>query len=138
VLDDTGLAIPDDVDTATPVPNLVKRVGMLFGTAVQEGFPARGRERGWLLKRGRLLFFWRLIGRARVHPSRLRRAFGQPSCGRLQKSSACSAPAAMPMRRLYSEVIPLQPAFRLRRCSRRTGTCAHPPGRSRRSWGTPL
>ena len=32
VLDDTGAAIADDVDTATLVPNLVKKVGMLFGT----------------------------------------------------------------------------------------------------------
>ena len=31
-LDDTGAAIADDVDTATLVPNLVKKVGMLFGT----------------------------------------------------------------------------------------------------------
>jgi len=34
VLDDTGAPIADDVDTATLVPNLVKKVGMLFGTAV--------------------------------------------------------------------------------------------------------
>jgi hypothetical protein len=34
VLDDTGAAIADDVDTATLVPNLVRKVGMLFGTAV--------------------------------------------------------------------------------------------------------
>ena len=32
VLDDTGTAVADDVDTATLVPNLVKKVGMLFGT----------------------------------------------------------------------------------------------------------
>jgi hypothetical protein len=32
VLDDTGAAIEDDVDTATLAPNLVKKVGMIFGT----------------------------------------------------------------------------------------------------------
>ena len=34
VLDDTGAAIADDVDTATLVPNLVKKIGLLFGNPV--------------------------------------------------------------------------------------------------------